>query len=181
MSLLSAAVDDAVGSVIAENPKLFAAHAGEKAQAALTRAIMKKLVREARPEEGERPPEPTAAAQLIPADDPRAVAYCGLRRLAGDVPPQVTAGGAIYLPPEADTAQVRALNDTPPRADWPFVTGGHLAAWLDFFDAALIARSRRKITETKNGHTGAYLPWPWPPSKDGKTYAPAADLELTDE
>lgn len=178
MSALSALIDDAVGSVIAENPKLFASHAKEKVQATLTRAIMKKLVREQKPEDGEQAPEPTAATQLIPADDPRAVAYCALRRLAGDVPPQIAGGGAIYVPPEADTAQVRALADMPPRADWPFVTGGRLKAWLDLFDAALPARSRRKITETKDGQTGAYLPWIWPPSKDGKTYAPAADLEL---
>lgn len=176
MGALSTIIDGAVGTVIAEHPKLFNPESKERTQKLLVREIMKSLVKEPRVDGDETPQppiqEPTGGArELTPATDERAIAYCHMRAIAGAVAPSRYGGDRIYIPPEGDTAAVRAFANLPERKNWSFITNrAQLTAWLEFFDAALPDVPRRKIFENREGLSGVDLPWPWPPSKTGKIY-----------
>jgi len=180
MSALGTLINDAVATAIAAHPKLFASESAERAQKVLTREIIKSLTKEPKTaDEGGEPTSPVEAPpapalpQRVSAKDDRVTAYVNLRTLAGAVQPTRLTGGDIYLPPEADTAAVRAFAELPQREKWLFVSGREqLAAWLEFFDVLLPNAARRQITVTVDTKVGAYLPWPWPPSKLGKTYSP---------
>jgi len=174
MSALSSIIDAAVGSVIAEHPKLFNPQGKERAQKVIVREIVKSLVREPRNEDDEQVNVATVESSVIktvPATDERAIAYCLLRSIAGAVFPVRCAGDHIYIPPEGDVTAVRALANVPDHKDWPFVTSRQqLTAWLEFFDETLPGISRRKIFEVRDGVSGVEVPWSWPPSKTGKIY-----------
>lgn len=176
MSALSAIIDTAVSTVIAEHPKLFDPKQKERVQKVLTREIVRSLTREQKTDvddESTPVPESAPVVETVAGNDPRAIAYTALRSVAGAVTPMRLSGGAIYLPPEGATAQVGAFANLPPREKWEFITDvNQIAAWFEFFNDALPNVRRRDITETRNGIVGALLPWPWPPSKTGKVYMP---------
>jgi hypothetical protein len=166
MTALADVVCAAVARAVEKHAKLFAD--AEKARRVLAREIMRQLA--AKPAEAADPPDAPAPrrGELVPADDERALAYCRLREVAGAVPPMRTAGGQIYLPPEAAEPCVLAFGTLPPRERWAFVTGANLTAWLEFFGETLPGVARRNIVVTG----GATLPWAWPPSKTGRVYQP---------
>lgn len=180
MSPLADIIDAAVVSVIEEHPKLFAAESAERARKLLLRKIMKTLTGPKSSEEAEAqqtpetpPPQPTA--ETIRYDDPRAIAYCNLRSVAGAVRP-LRIGEQVYMPPESLAECVKAFGDIPPKEVWQFITDRRqLQAWREFFDETLPGVSRRDIVETRDGVIGALLPWPWPPSKTGKIYDPSIE------
>jgi hypothetical protein len=187
MSALSTLIESAVSASLAEHTKLFDPKNRERAQKVLVRDIMKALTREPRGEGEEQPadiaPSVPALPERLPATDDRVKAYCNLRSLAGVAQPQRFSGGDIYLPPEGDTAAVRAFgNGMPSRDEWIFVTErAQISAWLEFFDANLPNMPRRRTDETRDGVVGYLLPWPWPPSKTGKVYEPYdIQAELSD-
>ena len=66
------------------------------------------------------------------------------------------------------TAQLRALAQSPPQADWPTVDRRQAAAWNELIDAFVTIDTRGHLKE------GDHAPWLWPPSKDGRIY-PGAD------
>lgn len=177
MSALARMIDQAIGEVIAEHPKLFAEKSVEKTRKLLVRKIMKTLTA---PQSESYDPHDIAmqssAGESVAADDPRALAYCQLRIVAGAVAPFRSSGDQVYLPREGDVSAVRPFADLPPKKQWPFISDrAQLTAWREFFDETLPDVSRRSIMETRDGQHGAFLPWLWPPSKLGKVYeAPGA-------
>lgn len=181
MSALGDVIDGAVASVIADHPKLFNLQTKDRARKMIVREVIKSLVREVRDVGDEQAPASAAKTigTLITADDPRAIAYCNLRKIAGAVLPLYHGTGQIYFPPESDTTAVRTFAELPPRKGWQFISDRRqLTAWSEFFEEALPGVSRRQITETHDGVLGAYLPWPWPPSKTGKIYEPGSEEEI---
>lgn len=182
MSALSSIVDGAVAAIIAEHPKLFAEQHKDRAHKLITREIVKAFTRE--PKEGDETvaaEEPPPAFELLPAEDRRARAYINLRAMAGAVAP-MSINGRISVPRAAIDDGAMALADLPPQAKWEFVMGPNLAAWLEFFEAALPDVARRKITTPDEfNRLGARLPWLWPPSKQGRTYTRRDDDEESEE
>jgi hypothetical protein len=179
MSALGSIIDAAVASVISEHPKLFNPQGKERAQKVLVREILKLLVREPRDGTSNETQPDNPIAELTSADDPRAVAYCRLRELAGAVRPMTFGQGQIYLPVESNTAAVRAFAELPPQQEWLFITDRRqLTAWREFFDETLPNVSRREITAARGDAVGAQLPWCWPPSKTGKLYAAPSEEEF---
>jgi len=185
MSALAKMIDAAVVSVIEEHPKLFAANSAERARKLVVRRIMKSLTGP-QDDEADEPAQPTAdqavapAAETVKFDDPRAIAYCNLRIVAGAVRP-LRIGDSVYLPAEATSECVRAFLELAPRSEWIFVTDRRqLQAWREFFDETLPGVSRRDVVEKRADATGALLPWPWPPSKTGKIYDPSLDGQSAD-
>lgn len=179
MSALAKMIDEAVLSVIDEHPKLFAANSAERARKLIVRRIMKSLTGpKSEGEEQEQPAEATPSAptaETVRYDDPRAVAYCNLRAIAGAVRP-LRVGENYYLPPDARAECVKPFGDLPANGTWHFVIDRRqLQAWREFFDETMPGVPRRDITEMRDGVLGAPLPWPWPPSKTGKTYLPPAE------
>lgn len=167
-------IDTAVAAVIAEHPKYFTDRGLEKAQAAFTRKIMAALV----PRDAGGAAEPLPPAEpvdLVPrAVDPKSAegrAYINLRSLAGASAPFRMGDGTISLPPEAQKPAVLALADLP-ATPWPLITDRQqTGAWMEFLADALPKGVARKPIQTeREGVIGILMPWPWPPSKDGKTY-----------
>lgn len=174
---LAKMIETAVVEVVDEHPKLFAANSADRAKKLIIRRIMKTLVGPKPESESDEKPDslaPTArAAETVRHDDPRAIAYCNLRKVAGAVRP-IRIGENVYLPPEADAECVKAFLDLPELPKWPLIHDkAKLQAWREFFDETLPGISRRDIMmKTSDGAIGAVLPWLWPPSKTGKTYEP---------
>lgn len=166
-------IESAIAASIAERPKYFTDRGIEKAQDFLTRKIMGALVpRDGGDKPAELPPEPTTPVPITV--DPKSRegrAYTNLRALGGAVPPLRLGDGRISIPPPAQRESVYALADLPPQAEWKFVTEHRqIGAWLEFFSDTLTPAPRRKIEVERNGAHGLLMPWPWPPSKDGKIY-----------
>lgn len=165
-------ISDAIAAYIAEHPKQFSERGIEKAQAGLTRKIMAALLRSDNEPEPETPAPPAELAPLTV--DPKSTegrAYTNLRSLAGAGAPFRMQDGNISLPPEAQKPAVYALADLPAQP-WQFITDRQqTGAWLEFFAESLPKGVARKpIQIEQNGATGILVPWPWPPSKDGKIY-----------
>jgi len=178
LSALSEIIGSAIGTVIAEHPKLFAEKTGERAQKLLVREIMKSLTREPKADEtGEADDGETL--RTVPASDPRAIAYRNLREAAGAPAGQRFAGDTVYIPAESDTPAVHAFAVMPDKSAWEFITERRqLIAWLEFFDGVLPNVARRSIVSTRGSVQGATLPWPWPPSKTGKIYEAESELDI---
>lgn len=167
-------IETAVAAVIAEHPKYFTERGLEKAQNAITRKIMSALVPRDGATAAEQPP-PTEPADLAPlAVDPKSRegrAYANLRMLAGAAPPFRMGDGTWSIPPAAQREAVYAMADLPSQDEWEFLTERkHVGAWLEFFNETLPTTARKPISQDRVGATGIVMPWPWPPSKDGKTY-----------
>lgn len=176
MTPLSAIITAAVADAVAGNPKLFDPKKIERAADVLSRDIVRALTRATKEDVHEAAPEADRPAyEVIPADDPRAIAYDKLRLIAGCFArPTKSASGGIYVPSAANTAAVIALASAPPRRDWRPVSRPQQTAWREFFDRVLGDASRHPVGDTTP------LPWPWPPSKDGKLYLLEAAADQTD-
>ena len=63
------------------------------------------------------------------------------------------------------TPRLLALAAMPPRDQWVKLSQQQAAAWDKLLDDLVIVSMRKHLRE------GARAPWPWPPKKDGTTYA----------
>lgn len=166
MSILSASIAAAVADAVAANPKLFDPKKVERAPDVLTRDIVKALTRSTKEGEAETQDEDKSPSfEWVPASDDLAKAYLNLRSVAGCIARHVTgASGAICVTRAANNAAVLAFADVPVASNWRPVTKAQQTAWHEFFERTLDGANRRPIGDSTP------LPWPWPPSKDGKTY-----------
>lgn len=177
MTTFRAIIDGAVADAMAEHPKYFTPKGMEHARAAIVRKIMASL-RDTSEQKSDAPAAPTApaAAGLFDPASPDARAACNLRAAAGAVLPMRTGGGQVLVNPEALTPAALAFADCPPREVWLFLTDRRqIAAWKEFFAAALPGVARRPIDIVRGGETGILAPWPWPPAASGKIFS--ADRE----
>lgn len=175
MTGIRSIIDNAVAAYIAEHPKHFTERGLEKAQNGLTRKIMSALMRsDDEPAAVPVPaPEPAEFAPLaVDATSREGRAYANLRKLAGaGVPFRMGGGNIVSLPPAAQCEAVYALADLPAETRWQFIAERkQIGAWLEFFADHLPNAARKPIQIEHKGVTGILMPWPWPPSKDGKIY-----------
>jgi hypothetical protein len=174
MSLIRAAVDSAVGQAIAEHPKYFTPQGQKSARTLIVRKVMAAL----RDGGDKGPPDPQDEAQnnqpqilYAAAGSREALGYANLRLVAGATAPNKLSDGSIIIMPAANCAAVFAFADMPPQQAWLFVTNRQqLGAWGEFFREKLPNIGRREIAHERNGERGMLLPWPYPPSKEGKIY-----------
>lgn len=177
MSALSTIIAAAVADAIAANPKLFDPKKIERAPEVLTRDIVKALTRSPKEAEAEAQAEAeTPPFEMAPAESPLAKAYINLRLVAGCLARHAAnASGAVYVPREGNNAAVLAFADVPAPDAWRTITKPQQTAWHEFFERVLPGANRRPLGDATP------LPWPWPPSKEGKTYdaaeAPAEQLD----
>lgn len=174
MSALSTLIAAAVADAVAANPKLFDPKKLERAPDILAKDIMRSLTRS--PKEGEAEPQAEIDAppyEMAPAGSPLAKAYVNLRSVASCLARHAaSATGAVFVPRGANNAAVLAFADLPALAEWRPVTKAQQTAWHEFFERVLANANRRPIGDA------TALPWPWPPSKEGKVYAPEQSLDL---
>ncbi len=178
-------IDSAVASVLAEHPKYFTPKGREHAQTVLTRKIMAAIrgdgADKASPENS---PAPSAPIPLsIEPTSREGRAYIALRNLAGAGDPFRMSGGMISLPPEANNVRVMVLADLPQRHEWKFLTPPkQIGAWNEFFREMLPdGTPRRSIIETRGEQTGIFMPWPWPPGRDGRIYSTETEGDIISE
>lgn len=171
MSILRTIIDQAVAETIADHPKWFSEKGRESARRELVRKIMAAF-RDGGGEKDDAAPEPVETPKHIMAAIESNVgrAYINLRVIAGAAMPTCISS-EIVVPSVANCEAVLALADMPDRKQWPFVSDRQqIGAWVGFFDTYLPNIARRPIKTTCNGESGIWVPWPWPPAKDGKTY-----------
>lgn len=172
MSGIRPMIDDAVADVLAEHPKYFTPKGHEHARTVLVRKIMAAIRGDgpAKPaEESDAPLQPQPMS--VEPGSPEGRAYSALHALAGAVAPFRMGNGQIAIPPEANNARVFALSDLPPRTQWQFLTEPkHVGAWNEFFREMLPHAARRPIIEKRGDQSGIFMPWPWPPRRDGQIY-----------
>lgn len=177
MSALSTLIAAAVADAVSANPKLFDPKKLDRAPDILAKDIVRALTRPAKEGEVEAQAEAEAPAYEMALNDSAvAKAYVNLRRVAGCLAkPTLGSNGTIYVPREANNAAVLAFVDVPAVLEWQPVTAAQQTAWRNFFDRTLGAANRRPINDA------TVLPWPWPPSKEGKVYTateePAEQLD----
>lgn len=172
-------IDAAVAQAIAEHPKYFTELALDNNRART--AIVRKIWAALRGDGAERGDGDSAAApgpavppppQHLSArpDSREAKGYANLRRLAG-APPQFRAGdGSVFINADANSEAVFALETLPDESHWKFYSGRNASAWLEFFGEKLPGITRKDIRQRRGDLTGIVMPYPWPPSKDGKIY-----------
>lgn len=168
-------IDTAVAAVIAEHPKYFTERGLEKAQVAITRKIMAALVPRGGSDENAEPAPPPEPVDPMPlAVDPKSRegrAYANLRQLAGAAPPYRMGDGTISIPPEAQKSAVYALADMPNSPSEIITAPRQIGSWMEFLAESLPQGVARKPIQFDHGGSAAIaMPWPWPPSKDGKIY-----------
>lgn len=172
MNIIRATIESAVADVIVEHPKYFTPKGQEHAKTVIVRKVMAAL-RDGGGEkaESETPAEDTPKIVFADAGSNEAIGYANLRLVAGANAPTKLSGERIVIVPPANCAAVAAFATLPPRSEWRFASERkHLAAWAEFFRDMLPEITRRTIMEERSGVTGALLPWPYPPSKEGKIY-----------
>jgi hypothetical protein len=171
VSVIRTTIDNAVAEAIAEHPKYFTPKGLEHARNVIVRKVVAALR-----DGGEKPPaevtEPVPPKFLLAAAESReARGYVNLRMLAGAVAPSRTGDGSVAVGSPANCDQVYALAELPPRDVWRFITDrSRTGAWLGFFRDMLPDIARRTVVQERDGVSGILMPWPWPPSKDGKIY-----------
>jgi hypothetical protein len=168
-------IENAVATVIAEHPKYFTDRGLEKAGNAIVRKVMAALVPRSAGDEQAEPAPPAEPVEPKPLPvDPKTRegrAYTNFRAFAGAAAAFRMGDGKISLPVAAQNERVYAFADLPPEPEWRFITERpQIAAWLEFFGEVLTASARRPIQITRGDQVGILMPWPWPPSKDGKVY-----------
>lgn len=171
VSALRTIVDDAVGAAIDEHPKYFTPKGVEKARAAIVRKIMAAFRDDGEKSEPAAEPDKAKPFEIALPNSREAAGYLNLRTLAGAVAPQPMGDGGIVVVAAAWCEAVFVLSDLPPRSEWIFLYDRRpMGAWFDFFKEKLPNVARRVITEVRNGETGILMPYPFPPSKEGKLY-----------
>jgi hypothetical protein len=171
-------IDAAVATVLAEHPKYFTelGHDNNRARTILVRKIWAALRgdgadKSSEPESSEARVPSSPQPMSVPAQSREARAFDNLRRLAGAVPQFRSADGSVFINAEAANDAVWALADLPPDDAWVFLTARrNVGAWMEFFSQTLPGVGRRPILQERAGEAGILMPWPWPPSKDGKVY-----------
>lgn len=181
MSILRAAIDSAVEQAIAEHPKYFTPQGVKSARALIVRKVMAAFrdggdkSSEQQAEDEETPAEPQML--FATAGSREARGYANLRQLAGAVAPRRLGDGSVPIMPAANCEAVFAFADMPGAETWLFVVARkQLGAWGEFFDEMLPDVARRAISQERDGVIGILLPWPWPPSKEGKIYDQPEDV-----
>lgn len=172
VNIIRTAIDAAVSEAIAEHPKYFTPKGLEHAQTVIVRKVMARL-RDGGSDKDESEAHAEEAPKIVFAEagSAEAVGYANLRLVAGANAPTKVSGDRTVIVPPANCAAVAAFATLPPRSEWRFASERkHLAAWAEFFRDMLPEITRRTIMEERNGVTGALLPWPYPPSKEGKIY-----------
>jgi len=166
MNPLSTMIAAAVADAVAANTKLFDPKKIERAPDVLTRDIVKALTRPAKEGEAEAQTEAEVPPfEWLPVDSRRAKAYVNLRIAAHCLSRATIKDGLVYVPREADGADMLAFADWSPTQGLVGISAvQQIAAWRDFYDRLLPNVARRP----QNG--AITVPWPWPPSKEGKTY-----------
>ena len=165
MNPFGALIEAAVAHAVSSNPKLFDPKKLERAPEVLARDALKFMTKSTKEGEAEAPAEAEAPPfEPVLLDAPLAKAYRHLRIAAGCIArPQLTAT-SVYVPREANNAAVLAFADVPAQAQWKPVSKAQQTAWHEFFERVLPGANRRPLGDATP------LPWPWPPSKEGKTY-----------
>lgn len=163
---LSALIDAAITHAVASNPKLFDPKKLERAPEVLARDALKFMTRSTKEGEAEAQTEAEAPPfEWLPVDSRRAKAYVNLRIAAHCLPRATIKDGLVYVPREADGADMLAFADWSPTQGLVGISAiQQIAAWRDFYDRLLPNVSRRPQGASMT------VPWPWPPSKEGKTY-----------
>lgn len=167
MNPLATMISAAVADAVAANQRLFDPKKLERAPDVLTRDIVKALTRPAKEGEGEAQAEAEAAPpfEWLPADSRRAKAYVNLRIAAHCLSRATINNGLVYVPREADGAEMLAFADWSPTQGLIGISAiNQMAAWREFYDRLLPNVARRPQGASMT------VPWPWPPSKEGKTY-----------
>ncbi|KQZ00886.1 hypothetical protein ASD45_08465 [Pseudolabrys sp. Root1462] len=174
MNPLSTIIAAAVADAVAANVRLFDPKKIERAPDALTRDIVKALTRSTKEGEAEAQTEAEDAPfEWLPADSRRAKAYVNLRIAAHCLSRAAEKDGLIYVPREADGPAMLAFADwTPAQGVIGISNVAQMTAWRDFYDRVLPNVARRPQGNSMTA------PWPWPPSKEGKTYDADAQEEM---
>jgi hypothetical protein len=171
VSIIRALVDTAVAEVIAEHPKWFSDKGKESARREITRKIMAAF-REGGSDKEPDAPEPTIAPKHLMVEPTTTAGrgYINLRHIAGAVAP-TRVNNQLVVPQAAYCEAVFAFADLPPQL--VFVTArNQIGAWMEFFAEHLPGVARRPIRTECNMESGIWVPWLWPPAKDGKVYEP---------
>lgn len=175
MNLIRAAIDGAIADALAEHPKYFTPKGHEHARTVLVRKIMHALRGDgAEKVADEAAPQPASAPISADPASREALAYLTMRSAAGAAPPFRMGDGRISIPVAAQGEDVLAFFDAPNKTHWPLITERQqIGAWSEFFNDKLPAVPRKPILVAEGDVTGIRVPWPWPPAKTGKVYAPA--------
>jgi predicted transcriptional regulator len=116
----------------------------------------------------EKPEAATPATASYPADSAEAKALIRIHDLAG------TGSGfrkiwcgkdGLVRYRKSMTPRILAFAEAPPREDWPRAAHNQAASWRKFLEEASALPITRPISE------GDPVPWPWPPSVEGKIYS----------
>lgn len=175
---LRAIIDAAVADAMAEHPKYFTPKGHEHARTVIVRKIMAAFRGD-----GSDKPDDTAADHpaspqplLVEPHSREAIAFSNLRQIAGATTPFRLGDGRLSINAEAACPAVFALADLPLKSQWLFLTAPrNVGAWQEFFRDTLPGVARRPIHEHRGTEVGLLMPWPWPPTKDGKVYVDDAE------
>lgn len=99
-------------------------------------------------------------------------AYRNLHRVGRGVQP-IEIGGKYTLKRPLTPAEM-VFSELPNQKTWGFVAADNqIASWLAFLSNALPGVARRPMVEShivdNDAKRGFFAPWPWPPTKEGKT------------
>jgi len=109
---------------------------------------------------------------VIAVECREADAYRNLHRVGRGVAPIEMSGKYTLKRPLTPAEMVFA--ELPREKLWGFVDAhNQIASWLEFLSNALPGVARRPMVEShiidNDAKRGFFAPWPWPPTKDGKT------------
>lgn len=119
------------------------------------------------------PPKEGEDFHSVAIDSRDGIAFRMLCKAAGSSEPREYSGFYVIRPRALNAAEL-AFAEAPHHYDWQLACDApQVAAWLAFFEKSVQLTARREIvcdhkigTESKRG---IKAPWPWPPSKDGRT------------
>jgi hypothetical protein len=179
MTTFRAIIDTAVAEAMSERPKYFTEAGHSHVRKLIVGKIMAMLRetgdKSASDSEQVSPPAPPGPALVAP-DSREACASRHLRAAAGAPEPVRCGDGRISIMPESLRADALAFADAPPKERWLFVTDRQqIGAWKEFFRERLPGIPKRTIEIDRAGTTGILVPWPWPPTVEGKVFAAAEE------
>jgi len=109
---------------------------------------------------------PPGVLASYPLASPEGRALCTLYESAGlgHFLRSVIVHGNVAYYSRPINARLLAMAQAPDRKAWLGVSRQGAGAWEDFFAQVIVARRFRRVAE------GDCLPWPFPPSREGKIY-----------
>lgn len=129
--------------------------------------------------ETEKSPTDKPRALMFAPDSAQARAIIAIHAVARVTPFRLQSGEISFL--REVTPQLLAMAKAPPRENWPFIEErNQIGAWRGFVGNC-VTRSIPTFVEERNGKSGVFAPWPWPPRKDGTLSDIAPDIGCSED